>query len=573
MKTGLKRESFKYTKINDTDLFSKKSIQLKSVKNSFAAFQLVLQNEEPCTVCMTDSPAFTIYPERPILRISAAFENIKKISVNDITLLPDDNDVLRADCIENRDYFHIEANETVVFWCEAPISSHIPAGRYNGWVKIFKRHLFETETQIEKLNLSLEIIEVTLPNPGEYKMHFNLWQHLSNIARKHDVRLFGKTHFEIIENYTKSLARLGQKVITVIASDIPWSGQRTFNDLDKPTDLFEYSLISTIKYTEGEFLFDYTNMDRYIKTCFSNGINKRIEVFGLCGIWMTEENGFGRVAPDFPDGLRIRYLNQHDGTYSYMNKESDIRLYVKSLYNHFIAMGWLDKVRITADEPGNIELYRKTIDIILEEAPGFKLSIAINKAEFTTEFDNIMSDATPSLKCLAEDYDFIKENLIKNPQKQVSWYVCCGPHFPNTFLQSHLLESRLIGIMTSLFELDGFLRWNYTVWPENPRKDLKFRSGSWFTGDMNFVYPGNSGHPLLSLRYKSLLRGIEDFELMTMAKAKGLCPTDDIYKLLLGETTLNQLADTGYNHPEKEKPFSTEADDYDTFREMLYKVL
>lgn len=236
-------------------------------------------------------------------------------------------------------------------------------------------------------------------------------------------------------------------------------------------------------------------------------------------------------------------------------------------------MGWIEKVRITADEPADIELYRNTIQIIQEEAPGFKLSIAINKADFTTEFDDIISDATPSLQCLAEDYEFIKENLMGKPGKQVSWYVCCGPHFPNTFLQSHLLECRLIGIMTSLLGLDGFLRWNYTVWPENPRKDLKFRSGSWFTGDMNFVYPGNSGNPLLSLRYKSLLRGIEDYELMTMAKEKGSCPSDDIYKLLLGETTLKQLADIGYSHPEMEKPFSIQADDYDTFRDMLYMVL
>lgn len=573
MKFGLKRESFKYTGINDADVFAKKKIKLKSVKNSFTAFQMIMQVDEACTICMTDSPAFTIYPDQPILRLSAAFNNIGEISINDITLLLDDNDVQRADCIENRDYIHAKAETTIIFWCESPVGKHTHPGRYAGWLKIYKRRLFETEELIETLDLSLEVVDITLPNPADYKMHLNLWQHLSNIARKHDVRLFSDIHFNIVDNYTKSLARLGQKAITVIATDIPWSGQRTFNNLDKPTDLFEYSLINTIKTNEGKYEFDYSNMDLYIKSCMSNGIDKKIEVFGLCGIWMTEENGFGKVAPDFPDGLRIRYLNKADGTYSYMNRESDIRLFIRSLYNHFVKAGWLEKVRITADEPGDIELYRKTIEIIKEEAPGFKLSIAINKADFTTEFDDIMSDATPSLRCLAEDYDFIKEKLIGNPEKQVSWYVCCGPHFPNTFLQSHLLESRLIGIITSLFGLDGFLRWDFTVWPENPRKDLKFRSGEWFTGDMNFVYPGNSGHPLLSLRYKSLLRGIEDFELMTMAKEKGACPSDDVYKLLLGKTTLKQLSDAGYSSPETEKPFSIKADDYDEFREMLYKVL
>ncbi|MCD6322429.1 MAG: DUF4091 domain-containing protein [Clostridiales bacterium] len=573
MRLGLKEESFKFTGITDDTLFKNKSISLKSTKNSFSAFQIIFECDEACTLCMTDSPAFTIYPERLIYRISASFKDIGSLTINDVSLLPDDDGILRADCIENRDYINVGSGQPINFWCEASIGSEVSSGFYNGAINIYKRNLFQTESLIKSLNIDLEVLDITLPDPANYEMHLDLWQHLSNIARKHDVRLFSETHFDIIENYTESLARLGQKAITVIATDIPWSGQRTFNDLNKPTDLFEYSLISTTKTQNGNFIFDYAVMDRYIEMCFSYGINKKIEVFGLCGIWMTEENGFGKVSADFPDGVRIRYINESDGTYSYMASESDIRLYIHSLYNHFVKKGWLEKVRITADEPGDIELYRKTIKIILEEAPGFKLSIAINKADFTTEFDSVMSDATPSLKCLATDYDFIKENLIKNEGKQVSWYVCCHPFFPNTFLQSHLLESRLIGIMTSLFGLDGFLRWNYTAWPEKPREDLVFRSGEWSTGDMNFVYPGNSGHPLLSLRFKALLRGIEDFELMTMAKHKNICPDKEIYKLLLGETTLKQLSDTGYFHPELGKPFSTDAKDYDTVRNMLYNVL
>lgn len=573
MNIGLKRESFKYSGEIDKSLFDKKSISLKCVRNSFTAFQLVIESTEPCTVCMTDSPAFTIYPKRPIHRINSSFKGLGPVSIKNINMLSDDSGIQRADCIENRDYIHMETGKINSFWCETPIPKDTAPGIYQGKVSVFRRKLFENEAIEFSMDLTLEVVDISLPDPRDYTMHLDLWQHLSNIARKHDVRLFSDAHFNIIENYVKSLARLGQKAVTVIASDIPWSGQRTFNDLDKPTDLFEYSLITVVKNKNGIYSYDYSIMDRYIEMCFSHGIDKKIEVFGLCGIWMTEENGFGKAAQDFPDGVRIRYFNKTTGTYSYMDKSQDIRLYINNLYKHFIEKNWLDKVRITADEPGDIELYRKTIQSILEEAPGFKLSIAINKADFTTEFDDVLSDVTPSLKCLAEDYDFIKANLIGNDGKQVSWYVCCHPHFPNTFLQSHLLESRLIGILTSLFGLDGFLRWNFTVWPENPREDLVFRSGEWFTGDMNFVYPGSDGSPLLSIRYKALLRGIEDFELMTMAKRNSACPDEIIYSLILGDTTLKQLSDTGYDNPHLGRPFSIDADDYDAFRELLYKVL
>ncbi|MDX1357747.1 MAG: DUF4091 domain-containing protein [Clostridia bacterium] len=572
MNTGLLREDFKYTGTKEESLFNEKSIVLKCIRNSFAAFQLIIDAGESCTVAMTDEPVFTIYPENPLYRIYAAIDGIGAVTIQNETLLPDDDGIPRADCIENRDYIHIQAGNPAVFWCEIPIPEDTEPGAYTGYVRIFTRKLFDEEKLVAEHAVSIEVVDIKLPKPNEYRLQLDLWQHLSNIARKHDVRLFSDDHFEIIGKYTASLARLGQKVITIIATDIPWSGQRTFNDLGKPTDLFEYSLIRTFKGKYG-FRFDYSIMDRYIEMCFSHGIDSRIEVFGLCGIWMTEENGFGKAAPDFPDGVRIRYLDEITGTYSYMNSAAGIRLFIRSLYNHFIEKGWLDKVRITADEPGDIDLYKKTVSIILEEAPGFKLSIAINKAEFTTEFDDAMSEATPSLKCLAADYDFIKENLLGRDGKQVNWYVCCHPHFPNTFLQSHLVESRLIGIMTSLFGLDGFLRWNYTVWPEKPREDLVFRPGQWYAGDMNFVYPGNNGSPLLSLRYKALLRGIEDFELMAMAKDIGVCPDDEIYTLLLGETTLRELAEIGYDHPEKGRPFSTDGEDYDKFRELLYEAL
>ena len=39
--------------------------------------------------------------------------------------------------------------------------------------------------------------------------------------------------------------------------------------------------------------------------------------------------------------------------------------------------------------------------------------------------------------------------------------------------------------------------------------------------DMLFVYPGASGRPVLSLRYKWLQRGIRDYEAMQMLKSEG----------------------------------------------------
>jgi len=80
------------------------------------------------------------------------------------------------------------------------------------------------------------------------------------------------------------------------------------------------------------------------------------------------------------------------------------------------------------------------------------------------------------------------------------------------------VESQLIGYFTAYTGLNGFLRWNYTVWPERPRERLSYKYPNWKSGDTNFVYPGYDGKPLLSIRYKNLKRGIEAFELIQILK-------------------------------------------------------
>jgi hypothetical protein len=77
----------------------------------------------------------------------------------------------------------------------------------------------------------------------------------------------------------------------------------------------------------------------------------------------------------------------------------------------------------------------------------------------------------------------------------------------------------MIGVMNYHLGFDGFLRWAYTIWPENPRLDARY---SFFEcGDTAFVYPAYNGDVLLSLRYKGLLRGISDYELLRLLGEKG----------------------------------------------------
>jgi hypothetical protein len=392
-------------------------------------------------------------------------------------------------------------------------------GQYEGEVRLYLGRMLEPESYIGALPFVIDVRGFSMPSPRDYEFHLDLWQHISNIARKHEVELWGDSHFHVLARYVQSLADLGQKAVSVIVSEIPWRGQRCYREKNNPSNLFEYSMVRIVREASGTFTYDYSAMQRYIDLCFSCGIDKEIEVFGLVNIWVDEEYGLGKVCSEYPDGITLRYLDCSDGCYKYMDHAGDIADYIKALESYFRTRNLLELVRIAADEPENIIAYRKSAEKLLSISPAFRLKTAINHSGFIDGFKESISDFVPFISCLGREFGMIQQLKSCLDNKRFLWYICCGPDHPNTFIHNHLLESRFIGILTYYLGLDGFLRWNYTVWPDEPRKCIKY--GSFPAGDTNFVYPSNNGSVLLSLRYKNLKRGIEDFELLRLAERHG----------------------------------------------------
>ena len=570
----LTNESFtsKYgNSIGENDSISDIStISLYAARRDWAAFQVLLYAEEEFSLRVGNHPAFSPVDHVTCIRIQAETDSFPDscLELHLVGMAEDDDRVEKSDLLLELDSLYVERKKIQPVWIELKIPEDTDPGVYNGRIRVYSQIMFQDEEYLKELTFTVAVSDVLMPETANYSFYLDLWQHCSNISRKHEVALWSDEHFIVLEEYVKSLADLGQKAVTVVVSEIPWSGQRCFRTRNYLSDLFEYSMISVKRKRDGTYTYNFSVMERYIRLCKKYGIDREIEVFGLVNIWTDKEEGYGGVS-DYPDAVRIRYLDEADGCYKYMDNSSDITAYIKALGTYFTDNGLMDKVRIAADEPADIDRYRKSIEILKENVPAFKLKTAINHVEFISEFKDHIDQFVPNLSCVCKESDLLRK-LKEKEDKTVLWYVCCNPEYPNTFIASPLVESRLLGILTSFMNLDGFLRWNYTVWPENPRERISYRYPEWKAGDTNFVYPGNNGRPILTLRYKNLKRGIEDFELINMIKQDH--PNADKVISEIWDIILRQK-DTVNFDPEKghtrEELFSLNYDDYAKARRIM----
>lgn len=547
--------------------------RLTAARNDSAAFQMVIHNEEhPYSVSIDPSDWYAAGNAKAGAhqRLRVAVDAPYAAAIHLEEYVTDDDGIEKADMLLNQTTRESRAGIPTAVWIEVQVPDSAAAGQYPVTVKLYSSMYGEDETCIQSETLQLDVKAHRLPDAKDWKFYLNLWQHSSNIARKHDVRLWSEEHFTVLKAYAQSLAALGQKSITVCVSEVPWSGQDCYHEHKYSGNLFEYSMIGIVRKTDGTYIYDYSRMQRYIDLCTEAGITGNIELFGLVNVWARPELG---EAPckEYPEALRIRYLDAADGCMKYMRDAEDIKNYIRALEAYFLETDQIQRARIAADEPGDVEKYRISLNLLKELAPSFQCTTAINHAEFIEEFHEVIDDFIPYLRCTIHEYDRLMQYRKDYPEKRFSWYVCCGGASPNTFIRTEPVESRMIGILTSYLKMDGFLRWAYTIWPDDPRHEIRY--SAFEAGDTCFVYPGNNGGVLLSLRYKNLQRGIADYTLLEeLRERKGDEQVDAMIKRLLKVETMDEFLVNNWWKPTEEL-FTLDWNEYDALKAEVLEML
>jgi len=389
---------------------------------------------------------------------------------------------LMPDRFEPFDRFDVPGKTLRPVWLSLDVPQGTAPGKYKGTIEV------QSAKQKISLRVEINVQDQAVPPPHEWQHRLDIWQNPWAVARYNNLIPWSPEHKALLKQHLKLYADAGGKFITTYAVHSPWSDN---------SYMTEDGMIDWLKLKDGSWKFDYSIFDQYVELAMEMGIDKAITIYS-----------------PVPWGSRFRYMDEKTGNFVYETWPPDSQkfkeiwtIFLTDLKQHLEKKGWFDKTYIGINE-NVLNQTLAAVNMVKGHSKSWKITYA--------------GDWHPELKNLLDDYCFLygKESDLQQVKDRAAsgftttYYVCCNPPYPNNFVFSPPAEGRWISWYTAAHSYDGFLRWAYDAWPQDPMRDA--RHELWPAGDCYMVYPGgNSG-----IRYEKLREGIVDFEKIRILKAK-----------------------------------------------------
>jgi hypothetical protein len=393
---------------------------------------------------------------------------------------PYKNGYLMPDRFEAFDRFDLPALTVRPIWLSLDIPEETEPGDYSGEIEV------NTTRYSNRLKIHIKVQGQQLPAPRDWRYRLDLWQNPWVVAWRNHLKPWSEEHKVLLKKHLRLYAEAGGKYITTYGVHSPWADN---------SYMIEGGMIDWIKQKDGTWSFDYTLFDTYVELAMEVGIDKAITIYTAV-----------------PWGDRFRYKEEASGNYVYATWPPDSKAYsdqwnifLTDLRKHLENKGWFEKTYIGINE-SEMKQTLAAIRVIKNHSKDWRITYAGN---WHQELDSLL-----------DDYSFLygNEPNLEQVKKRSSrgatstFYVCCNPPKPNNFVFSPPIEGRWISWYSAAFGYNGFLRWAYDAWPEDPVRDARF--GSWPAGDCFLVYPGGNS----SIRFETLREGIADYEKIRILK-------------------------------------------------------
>mgnify|MGYP000317914791 len=301
--------------------------------------------------------------------------------------------------------------------------------------------------------------------------------------------MWSDAHFEALRPVMKPLADAGQKVVTATLNKDPWNNQC----YDAYADMIVWT-----KGADGAWTYDYAAFDRWVEFMEGLGVDKQINCYSM-----------------LPWNNMLHYRDAATGEWVDVKAEPGQpafdemwRPFLADFVRHLEEKGWLAKTCIAMDErsPEQMEI---AVAFLAEHAPQLGIALADNHDSYKRY---------PQLHdiCVSARQEVAPEDIAaRRAAGQVTtYYVCCSHRYPNMFTFSDPVEATVAAWYAVANGYDGFLRWAYNSWTEDPLRDSRFRT--WPAGDTYVIYPGGRS----SIRFERLREGIQDAEKIRILRAE-----------------------------------------------------
>jgi hypothetical protein len=379
------------------------------------------------------------------------------------------------DILDDAALLDLPARTTRPVWVSVDIPRDVPPGQYAGTLTV------AAQAGVRKaVDLRIQVQAPQLPPPEQWQFYLDLWQNPYAVARYHHVEPWSPEHLLLLDPHLRMLAQAGQKCITATIVHQAW-GTQTYDPYE--------SMVQWIRRADGSWAFDFADFDTWVELCLKCGITQSISCYSMV-----------------PWTNRVRYLDEATGDWASLAPALGSKAYedlwkpfLAAFVEHLKARGWLERTNIAMDErtPEQTQAMRA---MLKEAAPELGIALAgSNHPELKDLVDDWCVFIGPPL-----DPAIAQERRAKG--LPTTFYVCCGPGRPNTFTFSPPAESEWIGWYAAAMSYDGFLRWAYDSWVQDPLQDTSYVR--WPAGDCFLVYPGARS----SIRFERLREGIIAWE-------------------------------------------------------------
>lgn len=392
----------------------------------------------------------------------------------------------------------------------------VPDGLLAIWVELSLPETFQASSHVLEFSindennnvlcqcdLQLECIDAVLPKGGYQRTE---WFHSDCLAEYYQVPMFSEKHWDIIESYIKTAVEheINTIMMPVITPslDIYIGGERMTCQL------------VDIAVENGEYVFDYRNMNRWIEMCKSCGVTY-FEIPPLFSQWGA------KAAPKIVAKVNGEIKQIFGWDTDAVSREYDnfLKCFIPSLLKQ-LKKNNVDKRCFfhISDEPDekDFEHYKKASSI----AKKYLKDVTILDAVWNVELYKQGILSTPVVS-IAEVETFMDAGAND------FWIYYCGGHtneVSNRFLAMPSARTRILGVQMYKYNTTGFLHWGYNFYHNrfsydsiNPFLDT---TGEYFapSGDTFLVYPGEDGTPMSSIRLKVLRDAFQDFKALQLCE-------------------------------------------------------